>query len=71
MLQQEMAEDFVLATEITITIRNFVKISFAEMRIYLEIRGKQETEEVYVVKNTGDYEFYECQVIVKVDPKYY
>ena len=70
-LQQEKAEDFVLATGITTTIRDFVKMSFAELGIELAFRGKDEAEEAYVVKNTGKYELEEGRVIVKVDPKYY
>jgi len=49
-LQQEKPEDFVLATGITTTIRDFVKMSFAELGIELSFRGKDEAEEGYVVK---------------------
>jgi GDPmannose 4,6-dehydratase len=70
-LQQENPEDFVLATGITTTIRDFVKMSFAELGIELEFRGKDEAEEGYVVKNRGEYKLSEGKVVVKVDPKYY
>ena len=70
-LQQEQPEDFVLATGITTTIRDFVKMSFAELGIELGFRGKDETEEGYVVKNTGEYKLDKGSVVVKVDPKYY
>jgi GDPmannose 4,6-dehydratase len=70
-LQQDKPEDFVLATGITTTIRDFVKMSFAELGIELEFRGKNEDEEGYVVKNNGDYEIELGTVVVKVDPKYY
>ena len=70
-LQQEKPEDFVLATGITTTIRDFVKMSFAELGIELGFRGKDEAEEAYVVKNTGEYKLEEGKVVVKVDPKYY
>jgi GDPmannose 4,6-dehydratase len=46
-------------------------MSFAELGIELDFRGKDETEQGYVVKNTGDYKLEEGQVVVKVDPKYY
>ena len=71
MLQQEKPEDFVLATGITTTIRDFVKMSFAELGIVLGFRGKDEAEEAYVVRNTGEYILDEGKVVVKVDPKYY
>jgi GDPmannose 4,6-dehydratase len=70
-LQQEKPEDFVLATGITTTIRDFVKISFAELGVELEFRGKDEAEEGYVFKNTGEYKLEEGQVVVKVDSKYF
>jgi GDPmannose 4,6-dehydratase len=70
-LQQEKPEDFVLATGITTTIRDFVKMSFAELGIELGFNGKDEAEEGYVVKNTGEYKLDVGQVVVKVDPKYY
>jgi GDPmannose 4,6-dehydratase len=70
-LQQEKPEDFVLATGITTTIRDFVKMSFSELGIELGFRGKDEAEEAYVVKNTGEYKLDEGKVVVKVDPKYY
>ena len=70
-LQQEKPEDFVLATGITTTIRDFVKMSFAELGIELGFRGKDDSEEAYVVNNTGEYKLEKGQVVVKVDPKYY
>lgn len=71
MLQQEKPEDFVLATGISTTIRDFVKMTFAELGIELGFKGTDDRETGYVVKNNGDYKLKEGQVIVKVDPKYY
>jgi GDPmannose 4,6-dehydratase len=71
MLQQEMPEDFVLATGITTTIREFVKMAFAELGIELGFKGNDDKEEGYVIKNTGNYNLKEGQVVIKVDPKYY
>ena len=71
-LQQEKPEDFVLATGITTYIRDFVKMSFAEVGIELAFRGKAENEEGYVVKcNNADYQLEIGKVVVKVDPRYY
>ena len=70
-LQQEKPEDFVLATGITTTIRDFVKMSFAELGIELGFRGKKESEEGYVIRNVGNYPLSEGRVVVRVDPKYY
>jgi GDPmannose 4,6-dehydratase len=70
-LQQDKPEDFVLATGISTTIRDFVKMSFAELGIELGFRGKDENEEGYILKNTGEYRLEEGKVIVKVDSMYY
>ena len=71
MLQQEKPEDFVLATGITTTIRDFVKMSFAELGIELDFKGRDDVEEGFILKNTGSYDLKEGQVVVKVDPKYF
>jgi GDPmannose 4,6-dehydratase len=71
MLQQELPEDFVLATGITTTIRDFVKLSFLEIGVVVEFRGKEEEEEGYVVACNGNFKLNIGEVIVKVDPKYY
>ena len=71
MLQQEKPEDFVLATGITTTIRDFVKMSFAELGIEIAFKGKAQSEEGYVVKNNSNYKIEEGAVVVKVDPKYF
>jgi GDPmannose 4,6-dehydratase len=70
-LQQATPEDFVLATGITTTIRDFVKMSFSQIGVELEFRGENENEEGYVVKNNGDFNIVEGSVVVKVDPKYF
>ena len=71
MLQQEKPEDFVLATGITTTIREFVKTTFSELGIKLGFKGKGDKEEGYVISNTGPYILKENKVIIKIDPKYY
>jgi GDPmannose 4,6-dehydratase len=70
-LQQERPEDFVLATGITTSIRDFVKLSFAELGIELAFRGKDETEEGFIVENNGQYKLEKGKVVVRVDPMYY
>lgn len=70
-LQQEKAEDFVLATGITTTIRDFVKMSFAELGIELAFKGVDEAEEGYIIKNNSKFNLSEGSVVVRVDPKYY
>ncbi|OYY65769.1 MAG: GDP-mannose 4,6-dehydratase [Burkholderiales bacterium 28-67-8] len=72
MLQQEVAEDFVIATGVQYSVRQFVERSAAGLGISLEFRGDGETEVGVVVRVEGDRA--RCQpgdVIVKVDPRYF
>lgn len=70
-LQQDKPEDFVLATGVTTTIREFVRMAFGEVGIELGFKGEAENEVGYVVKCTGEYNIEIGREIVKVDPKYY
>jgi len=49
MLQQEKPEDFVIATGVTTSVRDFLKMSFAETGIEVEFKGKGVDEKAYVV----------------------
>jgi GDPmannose 4,6-dehydratase len=70
-LQQDKPEDFVLATGVTTTIREFVRMSFAELGIELGFRGEGENEEGFVIKCNGEFQI-ECgKVVVKVDASYF
>jgi GDPmannose 4,6-dehydratase len=71
-LQQEKAEDYVIATGITTTVRDFVKMSFAELGIEIEFKGKGEHEKG-IVKATSNKSFTPAigKEVVQVDPKYY
>ena len=72
MLQQEKPEDFILATGITTTIRDFVRMAFKEVGIEIAFRGLDENEEGYIISNKGTYtRLMVGRVLVKVDPKYY
>jgi GDPmannose 4,6-dehydratase len=47
-LQQEKPEDFVIATGVTTTVREFIKMSFAEFGIELDFMGKDAAEKCKV-----------------------
>ena len=70
-LQHDVAEDFVLATGITTSIRDFVKLAFHKAGIELAFSGDQENEEAVVVSCNGNYLVPVGTVVVKVDPRYY
>jgi GDPmannose 4,6-dehydratase len=72
MLQQDKPEDFVLATGITTTIRDFVKMCFAKVGISLEFKGTGVQEEAYILNCNSDHFNLEIgRRVVAVDPKYF
>jgi GDPmannose 4,6-dehydratase len=71
-LQQEKAEDFVIATGITTTVRDFVSMAFREIGIELNFEGEGATEVGKVVSCTNpDYLIKSGTVVVAVDPNYF
>ncbi|MFV8422602.1 GDP-mannose 4,6-dehydratase, partial [Vibrio parahaemolyticus] len=73
MLQQEQAEDFVIATGKQISVREFVRLSAKEAGITLEFSGEGVDEIATVVAIEGDNApgVNVGDVIVKVDPRYF
>lgn len=72
MLQQDHPEDYVLATGVTTTVRDFVRMSFQEIGVELEFRGTGE-QEVAVVKSSthSDFPLEVGREVVAVDPRYF
>lgn len=72
MLQQEVAEDFVIATGRQYSVRDFVQMSGRELGMQIDFRGEGEAEVGYVASVSGDRSKAAVgDVIVKVDPRYY
>ncbi|GAB1397392.1 MAG TPA: GDP-mannose 4,6-dehydratase [Saprospiraceae bacterium] len=72
MLQQDKPEDFVIATGITTTVRDFVKKAFAELGVELSFNGKDENEKAVVVSCSDPEYFIEPgTVVVEIDPRYF
>jgi GDPmannose 4,6-dehydratase len=72
MLQQEQPDDFVIATGITTTVRDFIKMSFAEVGIELEFEGQGVNEIARITKcSHPDYQLKEGAVVLKIDPRYF
>lgn len=63
MLQQDIADDYVLATGVTHTVRKFVELAFNEVGIELRWEGEG-VDEVGFNASTGEE-------LIKVDPKYF
>jgi GDPmannose 4,6-dehydratase len=71
-LQAEEAEDWVIATGTTTSVREFVRLSFAEAGIELEFKGKGIDEKAYVVACTNpEYQIELGKEVLSVDPKYF
>jgi len=62
-LQQETPDDYVLATNETHTVREFVELAFSHVGMPLRFEGQGE-KEVGIDPRTG-------KIIVAVDPRYY
>jgi len=63
MMQHDTADTFVLATNETYTVRQFVELAFAAVEIPVEWKGLGEQEKGYHVK-TG-------QLLMQINPEFY
>jgi GDPmannose 4,6-dehydratase len=71
-LQQEIPEDFVIAMGETTYVRDFVRMSFAELGIEIEFKGEGVNEKGYVVScNNLSYVLEIGKQVIAVDPKYF
>jgi len=71
-LQAEVAEDWVIATGKTTTVRDFVRMSFAEVGIELEFKGTGVNEIAKVIKcNNPLFQIELGKEILSIDPAYF
>jgi GDPmannose 4,6-dehydratase len=80
MLQQEKPEDFVIATGVTTTVRDFIKMAFNELGVEVEFSGRDEHERGVII-DIDEQRAFELglnldflrfgQTVVKVDPRYF
>jgi len=73
MLQQEVAEDFVIATGVQYSVREFVTWSAAELGLTLEFSGTGVDEIATVVAKQGDLApaIKVGDVVMRIDPRYF
>jgi GDPmannose 4,6-dehydratase len=72
MLQQETAEDFVIATGVQYSVRQFVERAAAELGIGIEWKGTGVDEVGYVASiSNSEVKLQKGQKIVAVDPRYF
>jgi len=72
MLQQAQPEDFVIATGVQYSLRRFVQRAAAELGVTVGFKGEGVEEVGVVARVDGNMaECKPCEVIVKVDPRYF
>ncbi|HLT71520.1 MAG TPA: GDP-mannose 4,6-dehydratase [Cyclobacteriaceae bacterium] len=71
-LQQDQPEDFVIATGVTTTVRDFVRMAFKEIGVELEFSGEGVNEVARVASSSHkDYFLKPGTEVVAVDPNYF
>lgn len=70
-LQQDMPEDYVIATGVTTTVRDFIKMAFEEVGVELDFKGEG-VNELAIVKSSNDASHFPIgKVVMSIDPKYF
>jgi GDPmannose 4,6-dehydratase len=71
-LQQPEAEDYVVASGITTSVRDFVRMAFAHAGVEIEFQGQGENEKAVVTKLADpDIHLAKGDVVVEVDKRYF
>ena len=65
MLQQDQPEDFVIATGVQYSVRDFVNAAAGELGLTIRWRGQGVNEQGYIESPSGE------RVVVAVDPRYF
>jgi GDPmannose 4,6-dehydratase len=63
MLQQKKPDDFIMATGVTTTVRDFISLAFSEVGITIKWEGKSVNEKG-IDQDTGN-------ILVEIDPRYF
>lgn len=72
MLQQETAEDFIIATGVSTSVRELVIMAFSELGIELIFKGSNENEVGLISKcSNSNYQLKLGKEVVKIDSTYY
>ena len=72
MLQQDVAEDFVIATGVQYSVREFVDLAAKELGITLAFEGEGENEIARITAvNNADAKCKVGDTVVRVDPRYF
>ena len=72
MLQQEVAEDFVIATGVQYSVREFVDLAAKELGVTLSFEGESENEIARITAvNNAEAKCKVGDTVVRVDPRYF
>ena len=72
LLQHDTPQDWVIATNKTTAVRDFVKMAFHEIGITLEFKGEGADEKGYVKScSNPDYQVELGKEVIAVDPRYF
>ncbi|OFX78886.1 MAG: GDP-mannose 4,6-dehydratase [Bacteroidetes bacterium GWE2_29_8] len=72
MLQHYEADDFVVATGETTTVRDFIKFAFYELGIELDFKGEGIDEKAYISKcNNKEYQLPVGKEVLAIDKRYF
>jgi len=71
-LQAKSAEDWIIATGKTTSVRDFVRLAFIEVGIELEFKGKGVEEKAYILScSNKNYQLDIGKEVLSIDPSYY
>ncbi len=71
-LQAKQPEDWVIATGISTSVRDFVKMAFGEVGIELDFRGEELNEKAFVKYcSNPDYQVEIGKEVLSIDPRYF
>ena len=72
LLQHDTPQDWVIATNKTTTVRDFVKMAFDEIGVTLEFKGEGADEKGYIKSSSNpEYQVAIGKEVVAVDPRYF
>jgi GDPmannose 4,6-dehydratase len=72
MLQQDVAEDFVIATGVTTMVRDFITLAFRHVGVEIQYKGEGVKEVAVVVSSSNpDYYVKQGTEVLAVDEKYF
>jgi GDPmannose 4,6-dehydratase len=71
MLQQEAPRDYVVATGITTTVREFIRMAFEQIGVALIFEGTGVDEVGVIDACDGSFPFTKGQIVVRIDARYF